>query len=231
MQQELRKAHESVTLLQQENLTLKANAGENNLTNGLSPHTPPIIKKEENNETLTTSDISTEVKVKTEDSDRFKGARTPPLPLENSIPLESVDCNLSVEKVIENRTEIKQTEHNNDESSNDSTSELMIKVENERIDEEEEINRNNKRTLRTKTNSNNKNNSGKTNGEEVLTRTTRGRDRSKREKSSVATSGDDEKIMRKKKRRDTHVSSSTDCNEDVDNSIVTNGETLQSDAE
>lgn len=46
LQQELRKARESVTLLQQENSSLKSNAGENNLTNGLSPHTPPINKRQ-----------------------------------------------------------------------------------------------------------------------------------------------------------------------------------------
>lgn len=46
LQQELRKARESVTLLQQENAALKANTNDNNLSNGLSPYTPPIKKEE-----------------------------------------------------------------------------------------------------------------------------------------------------------------------------------------
>ncbi|OXU31401.1 hypothetical protein TSAR_005852 [Trichomalopsis sarcophagae] len=215
LQQELRKARESVTLLQQENASLKSTTGENNLTNGLSPHTPPI-KKEEPEESE-----PAEVKLpKTEDSDRYKGARTPPLPPESSPPSERA----SVDKLerIENKTH--QTEHN-DESSSDSAA-LIIKVENELLSEreEEDESRTSKRTLRTKSNNRS---SGKTNGEEVITRTTRGRDRTKRDKS--VPDSDDERIH-KKKRRGSLLS--LEYNEGEEEGLVlTNGEMLQSDPE
>jgi len=61
----------------------------------------------------------------------------------------------------------------------------------------------------------------------VITRTTRGRDRIKREKS--AASSDDERTH-KKKRRESILS--LDYNEADDDALVlTNGETLQSDPE
>ncbi|XP_003424468.1 pre-mRNA-splicing regulator WTAP [Nasonia vitripennis] len=215
LQQELRKARESVTLLQQENASLKSATGENNLTNGLSPHTPPIKKKEpEESEPA-------EVKLpKTEDNDRYKGARTPPLPPESSPPSERA----SVDKLerIENKTH--QTEHN-DESSSDSAA-LIIKVENELLSEreEEDESRTSKRTLRTKSNNRS---SGKTNGEEVITRTTRGRDRTKRDKSVP---GSDDERIHKKKRRGSLLS--LEYNEGEEEGLVlTNGEMLQSDPE
>lgn len=212
LQQELRKARESVTLLQQENISLKSSIGENNLTNGLSPHTPPI-KKEEPEENIT-PDIKL---VKTEDSDRYKGARTPPLPLETSPPNERA----SVDNPERTENKIPQTEHN-DESSSDSAA-LIIKVENELLSEREEDDetRTNKRTLRTKTNK------GKTNGEEVITRTTRGRDRTKRDKSVP---GSDDERIHKKKRRGSLLS--LEYNEGEEDALVlTNGEILQSDPE
>ncbi|KAK0071358.1 hypothetical protein PV325_013057, partial [Microctonus aethiopoides] len=56
LQQELRKARESVTLLQQENFSLKSNnINENNISNGLSPHTPPMKKETEEHDETTTS--------------------------------------------------------------------------------------------------------------------------------------------------------------------------------
>lgn len=216
LQQELRKARESVTLLQQENTSLKSAIGENNLTNGLSPHTPPI-KKEEPEES-----IAIDVKlVKTEDSDRYKGARTPPLPPESSPASERA----SVDKPERTENKTHQTEHN-DESSSDSAA-LIIKVENELLSEreEEDETRTSKRTLRTKTNSSRS--SGKTNGEEVITRTTRGRDRTKRDKSVP---GSDDERIHKKKRRESLLS--LDYNEGEEDALVlTNGEILQSDPE
>ncbi|XP_011506005.1 PREDICTED: pre-mRNA-splicing regulator WTAP [Ceratosolen solmsi marchali] len=215
LQQELRKARESVTLLQQENVSLKSSIGENNLTNGLSPHTPPI-KKEELEENIT-SDVKL---VKAEDSDRYKGARTPPLPSQTS---PSSEC-VNIHKPERTDNKIHQTEHN-DESSSDSAA-LIIKVENELLSEREEDDetRTNKRTLRTKTNNRS---SGKTNGEEVITRTTRGRDRTKRDKS--VPDSDDERIH-KKKRRESLLS--IEYNEGEEDALVlTNGEILQSDPE
>lgn len=222
LQQELRKARESVTLLQQENVSLKSSGqGENNMTNGLSPHTPPI-KKEESEEVVATAD---DVKpVKTEDSDVCKGARTPPLPPEGS-PLSERE---SVERTERTERRPSQSDLQIDESSSDSAA-LIIKVENEELsdrDEEEQDNRNiNKRTLRTKTNNKG---SGKSNGEEVTSaRTTRGRDRAKRDKSGA---GSDEERTHKKKRRESVLS--LDYNEADDDALVlTNGETLQSDPE
>ncbi|XP_011647106.1 pre-mRNA-splicing regulator female-lethal(2)D isoform X2 [Pogonomyrmex barbatus] len=212
LQQELRKARESVTLLQQENATLKANTNENNLSNGLSPHTPPI-KKEEPEETA----IPDTKPPKLEDSDMCKGVRTPPLTSPQS-ELTSVDRTERAER------KLNQADHN-DESSSDSAA-LIIKVENEELsdrEEEQEENRN-KRILRSK---NHNRNSGKSNGEEVMTRTTRSRDRIKREKS--AASSDDERTH-KKKRRESILS--LDYNEADDDALVlTNGETLQSDPE
>ena len=215
LQQELRKARESVTLLQQENVSLKTATGENNLTNGLSPHTPPI-KKEEPEE-----NAATEIKlVKTEDSDRYKGARTPPLPPENT-PASERAC---VDKPERTENKTHPTEQN-DESSSDSAA-LIIKVENELLSEREEDDesRTNKRTLRTKTNNRS---SGKTNGEEVITRTTRGRDRTKRGKSVPGS--DDERIHKKKRRGSLLSLEYNDGEEDA--LVLTNGEMLQSDPE
>lgn len=216
LQQELRKARESVTLLQQENAALKATTNENNLSNGLSPHTPPI-KKEESEETVTTDMKPLKP---TEDSDVCKGVRTPPLTSQCSPQSELT----SVERTEHAERKLNPADHN-DESSSDSAA-LIIKVENEELSdrEEEQEESRNKRILRSK--SHNKN-SGKSNGEEVLTRTTRGRDRTKREKSAV--SSDDERTH-KKKRRESVLS--LDYNEGDDDALVlTNGETLQSDPE
>lgn len=219
LQQELRKARESVTLLQQENAVLKMNVGENNstsLTNGLSPHTP-LIKKEKSEE-----NIAIEVKNSklTEGSDVCKSTRTPPLP-EKSIQSDRA----SVERVDRIERKTNQTDHN-DESSSDSAA-LIIKVENEELsdrEEDHEENRSNKKTLRTKSYDKY---SGKTNGDEVLTRATRGRERTKRDKS--AASSDDERTH-KKKRRESVLS--LDYNDADDDALVlTNGETLQSDPE
>ncbi|XP_029676355.1 pre-mRNA-splicing regulator WTAP-like isoform X1 [Formica exsecta] len=213
LQQELRKARESVTLLQQENSALKTNTNENNLSNGLSPHTPPI-KKEELEETPAPD---TKLPKPMEDSDMCKGVRTPSL----TSPQSELT---SVERTERAERKLNQADHN-DESSSDSAA-LIIKVENEELsdrEEEHEENRN-KRILRSKSHNRN---SGKSNGEEVLTRTTRGRDRTKREKS--AASSDDERTH-KKKRRESILS--LDYNEGDDDALVlTNGETLQSDPE
>ncbi|XP_051165485.1 pre-mRNA-splicing regulator female-lethal(2)D isoform X2 [Leptopilina boulardi] len=221
LQQELRKARESVTLLQQENASLKTNSSENNLTNGLSPHTPPI--KTESEEIVVQS-----VDLKNEESELCKGARTPPLPDEKSTTI-SVGGESDEKSERTDLKGISETEQN-DESSRDSPA-LIIKVENEELsdrDDEEESSRNtNRRTLRTKNNKNNLKSSGKTNGEEVLTRTTRGRDRTKRDKSVP---GSDEERIHKKKRRESIIS--IDYNEADDDALVlTNGETLQSDPE
>ncbi|XP_029164338.1 pre-mRNA-splicing regulator WTAP isoform X1 [Nylanderia fulva] len=213
LQQELRKARESVTLLQQENAALKTNTNENNLSNGLSPHTPPI-KKEELEES---SAPDTKPPKPMEDSGMCKGVRTPPL----TSPQSELT---SVERTERAERKLNQADHN-DESSSDSAA-LIIKVENEELsdrEEEHEENRN-KRILRSKSHNRN---SGKSNGEEVLTRTTRGRDRTKREKS--AASSDDERTH-KKKRRESILS--LDYNDGDDDALVlTNGETLQSDPE
>lgn len=213
LQQELRKARESVTLIQQENAALKANTNENNLSNGLSPHTPPI-KKEELEETA----VPDTKPPKLEDSDMCKGVRTPPL----MSPQSELT---SVERTERAERKLNQDDHN-DESSSDSAA-LIIKVENEELsdrDEEQHEESRNKRILRSKSHNRN---SGKSNGEEVLTRTTRGRDRTKREKS--AASSDDERTH-KKKRRESILS--LDYNEGDDDALVlTNGETLQSDPE
>jgi len=213
LQQELRKARESVTLLQQENAALKTNTNESNLSNGLSPHTPPI-KKEEPEETAISD---TKPPKPMEDSDMCKGVRTPPL----TSPQSELT---SAERTERAERKLNQADHN-DESSSDSAA-LIIKVENEELsdrEEEQEENRN-KRILRNK---NHNRNSGKSNGEEVITRTTRGRDRIKREKS--AASSDDERTH-KKKRRESILS--LDYNEADDDALVlTNGETLQSDPE
>ncbi|KAG7189052.1 hypothetical protein KM043_008637 [Ampulex compressa] len=217
LQQELRKARESVTLLQQENSALKANTNENNLTNGLSPHTPPI-KKEETDENPT---AETKGSKSGEDSDVCKGARTPPLSSQRS-----PQCEISNVERME-RSERKPSQADHDESSSDSAA-LIIKVENEELsdreEEHEETRSNTKRILRSK--SHNRNNS-KTNGEEVMTRTTRGRDRTKRDKSAP---GSDDERTHKKKRRESILS--LDYNEADDDALVlTNGETLQSDPE
>ncbi|XP_020283851.1 pre-mRNA-splicing regulator female-lethal(2)D-like isoform X2 [Pseudomyrmex gracilis] len=211
LQQELRKARESVTLLQQENATLKANTNENNMSNGLSPHTPPIKKDESEDTTL--SDTKPP---KLEDSGMCKGVRTPPL----ASPTSEL---MSAERTERADRKLNQTDHN-DESSSDSAA-LIIKVENEELSDKEDEHEEsrNKRTLRNK----NHRNSGKSNGEEVIARTTRNRDRTKREKS--AASSDDERTH-KKKRRESILS--LDYNEADDDALVlTNGETLQSDPE
>lgn len=216
LQQELKKARESVTLLQQENTSLKSASTDNNLinlTNGLSPHTPPI-KKEEPEENPPTEEK--QIIIKFEENDRYKGARTPPLPSESTTSSD----NMSVDKP--ERTENKIQTEPNDESSSDSAA-LIIKVENELLSEreDEEESRTSKRTLRTKSNSKS---SGKTNGEEVL-RTTRGRDKAKREKS--VPSSDDERIIKKKRK-----GSLLESNDGEEESLVlTNGEILQSDPE
>lgn len=213
LKQELEKAKESVTLLQQENATLKTNTNENNLSNGLSPHTPPI-KKEELEEPAVPD---TKPPKLIEDSDMCKGVRTPPLTSPQSEPM-------SVEKMERTDRNPNQADHN-DESSSDSAA-LIIKVENEELSDREEEHEEiqNKRTLRSKSHNRN---SGKSNGEEVLTRTIRGRDRTKRDKS--APNSDDERTH-KKKRRESILS--LDYNEADDDALVlTNGETLQSDPE
>ncbi|KZC13863.1 Pre-mRNA-splicing regulator female-lethal(2)D [Dufourea novaeangliae] len=199
LQQELRKARESVTLLQQENAALKVNSSENNLTNV--------------SETKTSKSA--------EDSDVCKGARTPLLSSGRSPQCEFS----STERTERVERKPNQADHN-DESSSDSAA-LIIKVENEELsdrEEEHEENRNTKRILRSK--SHNRSNN-KTNGEEVLTRTTRGRDRTKRDKSAP---GSDDERTHKKKRRESILS--LDYNEADDDALVlTNGETLQSDPE
>ncbi|CAB0041618.1 unnamed protein product [Trichogramma brassicae] len=214
LQQELRKAKESVTLLQQENNSLKTSSSENNLTNGLSPHTPPI-KKDESEENVHAENML----VKPEDSDRYKGARTPPLPVDNSCQSDraSVDNNDQTEH------EIHQTELN-DESSSDSAA-LIIKIENELLSdrEDEDEARSIKKKVRTKTNNKS---SGKTNGEEVNSRT-RGRDRAKRDLS--APNSDEEKHVKKKRKE--NLLSSMDYNDEEDSLVLTNGEMLQSDPE
>lgn len=227
LQQELRKARESVMLLQQENAVLKITgaAGENNptnLTNGLSPHTSSI-KKEKSEENIAIEIKSS--KLLTEGSDVCKTTRTSPLLDNNNKLLQSERA--SIERGVDRiDRKTNQTTDHNDESSSDSAA-LIIKVENEELsdrEEDHEENRNNKKTLRTKSYDKY---SGKTNGDEVLTRATRGRERTKRDKS--APSSDDERTH-KKKRRESVLS--LDYNDADDDALVlTNGETLQSDPE
>ncbi|KAL7301075.1 hypothetical protein TKK_0006345 [Trichogramma kaykai] len=214
LQQELRKAKESVTLLQQENNLLKTSSSENNLTNGLSPHTPPI-KKDESEENVHAENML----AKPEDSDRYKGARTPPLPVDNSCQSDRA----SVDNNDQTGHEIHQTELN-DESSSDSAA-LIIKIENELLSdrEDEDEARSIKKKVRTKTNNKS---SGKTNGEEVNSRT-RGRDRAKRDLS--APNSDEEKHVKKKRKE--NLLSSMDYNDEEDSLVLTNGEMLQSDPE
>lgn len=217
LQQELRKARESVILLQQENSSLKNSTNsETNLTNGLSPHTPPIeMKKEVEEEEEERKSVRKAAEVADEPEVSQTGARTPPIP---ASPVRNED---------EHQPE------RNDESSSDSAA-LIIKVENEELsereDEDEEKGNDgekstdgegdaNERTLRTK-------NSRQANGEEVTNRMTRGRERTKREKSA----GSDDERGLKKKRRESVMS--LEYNEPDDDALVlTNGETLQSDQE
>ncbi|XP_034947303.1 pre-mRNA-splicing regulator WTAP [Chelonus insularis] len=231
LQQELRKARESVTLLQQENAALKTSSSENNLSNGLSPHTPPIKKEEESQDEMKCELNTLGIHVDNEGKDyNNDGSRTPPL-----IPksLNSEDCKTSVSDL---RTQV--TEH--DESSSDSAA-LIIKVEeNEELSdrEDDDDNKDGKKKcegqrtlLRTKGGSNKNTNSsgGKTNGEDSL-RTSCCRVRDKKREKSAPGSDDDERIS-KKKRRESILS--IDYNEGDDDAllVLTNGETLQSDPE
>ncbi|KAH0547190.1 pre-mRNA-splicing regulator WTAP [Cotesia glomerata] len=239
LQQELRKARESVTLLQQENLALKSLPNENNLSNGLSPHTPPIIKKEEEqdeleNEVIMSKSLTIEPEEYKVDED---GACTPPLKNQVAIPATQ----------------------ENDESSSDSAA-LIIKVENEELSdrENEEDESKSGRTLRrtkgAKCCSSGSSSAGdKTNGDDsTSSRTTnalrlrdrgdcrtvdsRGdRERTKRDKSAHSSDEEQHRQIRdcgrlKKKRRESILS--IDYNDADDDAIVlTNGETLQSDPE
>ncbi|XP_014299773.2 pre-mRNA-splicing regulator WTAP [Microplitis demolitor] len=145
LQQELRKARESVTLLQQENLALKSSPNENNLSNGLSPHTPPIIKKEEEPDEILDTEITTKTHVV--EAEQYKeadedGARTPPLKPQDRTTTTATT------------TTVTASAQDNDESSSDSAA-LIIKVENEELsdrDNDDDNNDNNEskcgRTLR-----------------------------------------------------------------------------------
>ncbi|KAG8035552.1 hypothetical protein G9C98_000980 [Cotesia typhae] len=241
LQQELRKARESVTLLQQENLALKSLPNENNLSNGLSPHTPPIIKKEEEqdeleNEVIMSKSLAIEPEeYKEVDED---GACTPPLKNQVAIPATQ----------------------ENDESSSDSAA-LIIKVENEELtdrENEEDESKSGRTLRRTKgakcCSSGSSSSAGdKTNGDDsTCSRTTnalrlrdrgdcrtvdsRGdRERTKRDKSAHSSDEEQHHQIRdcgrlKKKRRESILS--IDYNDADDDAIVlTNGETLQSDPE
>lgn len=241
LQQELRKARESVTLLQQENLALKSLPNENNLSNGLSPHTPPIIKKEEEqdeleNEVIMSKSLAIEPEeYKEVDED---GACTPPLKNQVAIPATQ----------------------ENDESSSDSAA-LIIKVENEELtdrENEEDESKSGRTLRRTKgakcCSSGSSSSAGdKTNGDDsTSSRTTnalrlrdrgdcrtvdsRGdRERTKRDKSAHSSDEEQHHQIRdcgrlKKKRRESILS--IDYNDADDDAIVlTNGETLQSDPE
>ncbi|XP_057320570.1 uncharacterized protein DDB_G0280579-like [Microplitis mediator] len=145
LQQELRKARESVTLLQQENLALKSSPNENNLSNGLSPHTPPIIKKDEEPDEILDNEITTKSHVV--EAEQYKeadedGARTPPLkPQDRTMTTATT-------------TTVTAAAQDNDESSSDSAA-LIIKVDNEELsdrDNDDDNNDNNEskcgRTLR-----------------------------------------------------------------------------------
>ncbi|KAK0175761.1 hypothetical protein PV327_009487 [Microctonus hyperodae] len=174
LQQELRKARESVTLLQQENFSLKSNnINENNISNGLSPHTPPMKKETEEHDGTTTSSTVTNENTKgllitmaRDIEDGKSGARTPPLPA--SLSRISSDVNNDCEKIIDDNKHNKQISIDNiDDSSSDSAA-LIIKVENEELsdrdDDDEDDQRDNngedddeddnkidgRRTLRTK---------------------------------------------------------------------------------
>ncbi|CAG5092313.1 Similar to wtap: Pre-mRNA-splicing regulator WTAP (Danio rerio) [Cotesia congregata] len=239
LQQELRKARESVTLLQQENLALKSLPNENNLSNGLSPHTPPIIKKEEEqdeleNEVIMSKSLAIEPEEYKVDED---GACTPPLKNQVAIPANQ----------------------ENDESSSDSAA-LIIKVENEELtdrENEEDENKSGRTLRRTKgakcCSSGSSSAGDKTNGDDsTSSRTTnalrlrdrgdcrtvdsRGdRERTKRDKSAHSSDEEQHHQIRdcgrlKKKRRESILS--IDYNDADDDAIVlTNGETLQSDPE
>nr|ABK56987.1 FL(2)D protein, putative [Glyptapanteles indiensis] len=241
LQQELRKAQDSMKLLQQENSALKSLPIENNLSNGLSPHTPPIIKKEEEqdeleNEVMTKALVIEPEEYKEADED---GARTPPLKNQVAIPATQ----------------------ENDESSSDSAA-LIIKVENEELtdreneEEESKSGRTLRRTKGAKCCSSGSSSAGdKTNGDDsTSSRTTnalrlrdrgdcrtvdsRGdlnRERTKRDKSAHSSDEEQHHQIRdcgrlKKKRRESILS--IDYNDGDDDAIVlTNGETLQSDPE
>lgn len=216
LQQELRKARESVTLLQQENATLKSsNPTENNLTNGLSPHTPPIIvKKEEPEDKACNSD-----EMKLDQQNANTGCENSPCTLVAETLLPASDS-ASVEKNPD-KQEL------NDDSSSDSAA-LIIKVENEFLSEEREEEEDTKITKRTlKTRAGSKSN-GKINRDEVITRTTRGRDKTKRDKGNV-TGSDEERIVFKKKRKDLYTN--VDRNKDDEKIISSNSDALQSDLE
>ncbi|XP_015110810.1 pre-mRNA-splicing regulator WTAP [Diachasma alloeum] len=204
LQQELRKARESVTLLQQENASLKSTSDQN-LSNGLSPHTPPL-KKEDNDDDDVKSEINN-MKLDNDTSGGCKiGARTPPL-MDDKTTVEKLDTNID----------------NNDDSSSDSAA-LIIKVDNEELTDREyddDDDKMKKKICRTKCGNTNAN----ANGDEIKTRC---RDRTKRDNCDDNESDDDRVKIKKKKKSD----NSMDFNDADDDAIViTNGETLQSDPE
>ncbi|XP_011301678.1 pre-mRNA-splicing regulator WTAP [Fopius arisanus] len=171
LQQELRKARESVTLLQQENASLKSTSDQN-LSNGLSPHTPPLKKEEDNDEVK--SEMN-DIKLDNESGDGCKiGARTPPL----------VDDTSTIDKLPTNID-------NNDDSSSDSAA-LIIKVDNEDLTDREyddDDDKTKKKAFRTKC--------GNANGDEIKIRC---RDRTKRDNRDE--SDDDRVQIKKKKKCD-----------------------------
>ncbi|XP_063985151.1 pre-mRNA-splicing regulator WTAP [Diachasmimorpha longicaudata] len=204
LQQELRKARESVTLLQQENASLKS-SGDQNMSNGLSPHTPPL-KKEDNDDDDVKSEINN-MKLDNDTSGGCKiGARTPPL-IDGKMTVEKLDANID----------------NNDDSSSDSAA-LIIKVDNEELTDREyddDDDKMKKKICRTKCGNTNAN----ANGDEIKTRC---KDRTKRDNCDDNESDDDRVKIKKKKKCD----NSMDFNDADDDAIViTNGETLQSDPE
>lgn len=256
LQQELRKARESVTLLQQENSSLKSNNSEHNMTNGLSPHTPPavvVVKKEETDESNASSNqVKTSLKGE-EESEMCggKGARTPS---PNSSPSHEIHSKQETKSdatrltIKDNAMDVEPRETANivDESSGDSTTALVIKVESETLSDDKEDksdgnsnqetmsnedSSDSKRTNGSRTKSNNSTSGDMSNGEEVFpsnnSRTTRVREnKNKRDKSAP---GSDDERSSKKKRRESILS--LDYNDpDDDALLLTNGDT-QSDQE
>lgn len=173
LQQELRKARESVTLLQQENTSLKSSSDQN-LSNGLSPHTPPP-KPDDETETSAKSDVNPIIH---DTSDTKIGARTPP----------SIDDKSLIDKSL-----IDQSIINNDDDSSSDSAALIIKVDNEELtdreydDDDEKLK---KKKIRTKC--------GNANGDEnkLRCRTT------KRDKCDETASDDEIIDTRKKKKCD-----------------------------
>ena len=261
LQLELKKACESVSLLQQENNSLKLLLApgppqpseppsqppppplpppsttppplpvDANLSNGLSVHKPLTIKKEE-----PTSDDD-------DDESTILQSREADAPPTDSLKMEQPSETTSAVETIEAPTRLPtRPDDDVDESSDESTTALIIKVENDeelsdRDDEDDagDANRSQRLSRTKEKTSDSASVVGKSNGDErnstkqmsarrVL------RDRTTKRDLCATESDDDKRRSHKKKRRESVVS--VDYNETEDDALViTNGESIQSDAE